>query len=219
MENPDQTENLAAGAATSKRELRKARFEEAIRKEKRKSRLWITAIIAGVILCIAGIMWALIARNKNLPGELYPNQGQSHVELNKEFTYNSNPPTSGPHFPSPASWGTYDYEANDKFFIHNLEHGGIWISYRPSVPASVVSDLKGIINEFSGSKIVMTPRSANDTDVAIAAWTRLLKFNLENGTLSAKQKDEIRSFYRALKNHGPEFVPDEMPGIDPKSVK
>lgn len=100
-----------------------------------------------------------------------------------------------------------------------MEHGGVWISYKPSVSAGVVADLKKIVDEFSGSKLVMAPRAANDSDIAVAAWTRLLKINLVGGALTDDQKDQIRAFYRAWKNHGPEDVPDFMPGIDPKSAQ
>ncbi|MDZ4286148.1 MAG: hypothetical protein U1A23_04410 [Candidatus Sungbacteria bacterium] len=64
----------------------------------------------------------------------------------------------------------------------------------------------------------MAPRSANDTDIAVSAWTRMTKFNLTGDGLSDEQKNQIRAFYKALKNRGPEFVPG-MPGIDPKSIE
>ncbi len=37
--------------------------------------------------------------------------------------YNSNPPSSGPHWTSPAAKGIYDDAHADQEFIHNLEHG------------------------------------------------------------------------------------------------
>src|SRR3989344_5078 len=43
--------------------------------------------------------------------------------------YNSNPPTSGPHYEQPSRWGVSQAELPDEQLIHNLEHGGIWISY------------------------------------------------------------------------------------------
>ena len=78
---------------------------------------------------------------------------------------------------------------------------------------------KGIIKEFGGSKIVMAPRSANDADIAVTAWTRVLKFDVSGEHLTDSEKDQIRAFYRGFKNRGPELVPDTVPGIDPKSVQ
>lgn len=186
-----------------------------------RARKIIIAVLIAVAIGAATYAGIAASRRRaaNIPGESYPGQGQDHVPLDREFSYNSNPPSSGPHFSSPANWGIYDYEVNDKLFVHNLEHGGIWISYRPALAPNVIEDLKNIINEFGGSKIVMAPRSANDADISVAAWTRVLKFNLIGGILSEDQKNQIRAFYRALKNRGPEFVPDSMPGVNPKSVQ
>lgn len=208
---------------------KKSRIDEAIRRRKIRRALWTTGILLAVVAVIWLIVWLTLASAKNAPGVPYEEVGREHIDLRASLPkpYNSNPPSSGAHYPSPANWGIYDYEVNDKIFIHNLEHGGIWVAYRSSVPAKVVEDLKGIVNEFGGSKIVMAPRSANDSDIAIVAWTRVLKFDLtgsaasvkESPYLSDKQKDGIRQFYRAFKNHGPEFVPEDMAGVDPKTVQ
>ena len=48
-----------------------------------------------------------------LPGIRFPDLGQQHVEVATSVTYNSNPPTSGPHYPYPAAWGIYVYPPAD----------------------------------------------------------------------------------------------------------
>ncbi|MBI3442354.1 MAG: DUF3105 domain-containing protein [Candidatus Sungbacteria bacterium] len=200
---------------------KKFRIDEAVRRRKIRRTLWIVGILLAVAAGVWLIGWLAIRSAKNAPGISYQEVGREHIDLHAPVPkpYDSNPPSSGAHYPTPANWGVYDYEINDKIFIHNLEHGGIWIAYRPNVPAKVIEDLKGIVKEFGGSKIAMAPRSANDADIAIVAWTRVLKFNLDNGALSDKQKDDLRAFYRAFKNHGPEFVPEDMGGVDPKSIQ
>lgn len=206
-----------SGEKQQERELRIARAE----RRKRGRRF----LAIGIVLLVVGgaVLWFSGPGRQRVsvdgPGERYPGQGASHVPLGTAFAYNSNPPTSGPHFASPANWGVYDYEVPDQIFLHNLEHGGIWFSYRSGIPAMVIEELKALVDEFGGSKIVMAPRSANDTDIALAAWTRLLKIKLEGNALTEAQNNEIRSFYRAYKNRGPEFVPDTMPGVDPKNIR
>lgn len=202
-------------------QLKRSRIDEAIRRRRIKRTLWTAGILLAVIAVIWLIVWLVVRSAKNAPGISYLEVGREHIDLRAlpPKPYNSNPPSSGAHYPSPANWGVYDYEINDKIFIHNLEHGGIWTAYRPGVPAKVVEDLKGIVSEFRGSNMVMAPRSANDTDIAIVAWTRVLKFDLTNGALSDQQKEQIKTFYRDFKNHGPEFVPEDMGGVDPKSVQ
>lgn len=202
----------------SKGDMKRERARDAVRRRMIKRWIWSFGIACVLGALIAGGVWLGRTSSTLSPGESSASQGQDHVALDYRFTYNSNPPTSGPHYKDPANWGVYDYEVNDKLFIHNMEHGGIWISYRPSVDTHVVEHLKAIVAEFGGSKLVMAPRAANDADVAVAAWTRVLKIDLAGGDITEEQMNQIRAFYKAYKNRGPEFVPDSMLGVDPKSV-
>ncbi len=100
-----------------------------------------------------------------------------------------------------------------------MEHGGIWIAYRPNISQEAVTQLKQFVEKYGGSKLVMAPRTKNDADVAIVAWRHVYKFNLNGGKLSGDQLEKINIFYRAYKNRGPENVPDTMPGVNPKDIK
>ncbi len=203
----------------SKSDVKKMRVNAAINRARRKFVILFGSVVVGIILVIWLVIWLARISNIKPPGDIFANQGQEHVGLEYQYTYNSNPPTSGPHFASPAMWKVYDYEVNDKMLIHNLEHGGIWIAYRPGISKKAIDDLKNIVTEFGGSQILMEPRAANDTDVAVVAWMHLYTFNLNNEKdgLANQQKQDIRNFYKALKNHGPEFVP-AMEGIDPQTI-
>ena len=204
-------------------EIDQQRIERAIRRNMMRRVYWI----GGSIFFVAGIIWLGIIISKKItivpPGQVYEDLGQQHITLHDALPkeYNSNPPSSGAHYASPANWGVYDYEVNDRLFIHNLEHGGIWIAYKPSVSPEIVTELKAIIDGFGGLKIVMAPRSANDADVAVVSWRHVHKFNLarHEGGLTDQQKTDIKNFYNALRDHAPEDVPSFMGGVDPKEVK
>src|SRR2546428_4170650 len=61
----------------------------------------------------------------------YSEQGREHIFPGQQHPpYNSDPPTSGWHFPQPADWGYYNGDLPDELVVHNLEHGGIWISFK-----------------------------------------------------------------------------------------
>lgn len=197
---------------------------ERIASAKRRKIIWragLTVAIAAFLALFIGLLY-YGSRPSDLPGvETFSEVSRAHVPLNAvpQKPYNSNPPSSGEHYQYPANWDIYDYEVNDKIFIHNLEHGGIWISYRSDIPSSAVDQLKKFISDQGGSKLVMAPRSANDSEIAIASWTKVMKISLSDGAISREDMDRIINFYKEFKNRGPEFVPDTMPGIDPKSVQ
>lgn len=186
-------------------EGRQSEKEERISQARRNKIIKRVAFTIAAFIVIAAGGWAIVAYNRywsdNQPGIFYPEQGREHATPGTAFQYNSNPPTSGPHASNDAEWGVYDKELSDDVLIHNLEHGGIWISYKPGIDPEAVSKIALIAKEF-GRKVIMAPRAANDADIALAAWTRLDKFSAAEFS-----EDRVRRFIKAYINRGPEFVP------------
>lgn len=155
-------------------------------------------IISIILLSIAIVYGAVVFANKGQKpqlGEAFANQGQEHIAVGASHPeYNSNPPTSGSHYVQSANWGVYQTELPDEQVIHNLEHGGIWISYT-GIDDATKSALEKIAK--SNSKIIVTPRSKNDAPIVLASWGRLQKFQ----TLD---EQAIRAFIEANRNKSPE---------------
>lgn len=87
--------------------------------------------IGVVVLVLAGVgFWIYKEMNRPLPGTEFADLGREHTLDIQGFVYNSNPPTSGKHFPVWAKPGVYDRVLSDGYLIHSLEHGYIVISYR-----------------------------------------------------------------------------------------
>lgn len=181
--------------------IKKSRVGQAIRRKNIKKAIWVIGSIAVLVFLVAGGIFYSRWKNQNLPGEFVSDQGREHVGPGHGHIYNSNPPTSGPHFVRPAEWGLYKEELPDEVLIHNMEHGGVWISYKPEIAKDTIKNLESFYEKY-GRKIIVAPRSKNDTDIALAAWNRLDKFS------AAEYSDErIERFIRAFRNKGPEFVP------------
>lgn len=166
--------------------------------------VWVAGIL-GVVLLVIGLVFFFASQQKEL-GEDYsqemPFEGQGHVTEGTDITHQSSPPTSGNHWPVPLSDGVYKTEKPDEAVIHSMEHGRVWISYKPTLPANIIEQLEKL---GSGQALIVTPREANETDIALAAWTRLDTFNLnEDGSLDEQR---IKDFIKRYKNKGPEFVP------------
>lgn len=185
----------------SKSELKKSRTEEAVsRRKKQRLLVWILIILAVVVL-VGGIVWYKRESPKSLPGQFIADQGREHVAPGHPHEYNSNPPTSGPHFASTAEWGIYKDELPDETLIHNLEHGGIWISYKPDINPEIKKKLENFYDKW-GRKVIVAPRAKNDSDIALVAWNHLDKFSA-----SEYSDERIDKFIKAFRNKGPEFVP------------
>lgn len=148
--------------------------------------------------------------------EVFSIVSREHIESGTPGSnYNSDPPTSGPHWPAPVDKGVYDKEFPDEQIIHNLEHGYIWISYRPdnadlqssTAPAGVngvsqdeVNQLKSIV-EKDNWKMVLEPRAKDQAKIVLAAWGRVLK-------LDGFDEKKIKDFISTYRNRGPEKTTD-----------
>lgn len=163
----------------------------------------IIATYIVVILVVLGVGYYLFqSSNKpatELPGQVFENQGQEHITQGsfEHPAYNSNPPTSGWHWPQPAAWGIYRATQPDEQLIHNLEHGGIWISYKSNLDAETIAKLQDFARRYR--KIIVEPRDANDSPIALVAWTRLQK-------LDSFDETTILRFIDAHYDKGPEKV-------------
>lgn len=169
--------------------------------------LFIIGGVAIAVLALGILLFVQDAKNSQLKvtdnktdsaevGQEFPNQGQTHITPGQSHDpYNSNPPTSGPHLAQPANWGVYSTPLQDEQAIHNLEHGGIWISYK-----GIDDQTKGqleTITKANGGSVIMSPRESNDVKIVLTSWTRMEK-------LDGYDEGKILEFIRSNKNKSPE---------------
>lgn len=170
-----------------------------------------------VLVLVVGAMIGLFALGNgsssspkqatSLTGDKHANLGQKHIQTGAQHdAYNSNPPSSGPHNTSPTPWGIKDAELPDETLVHNLEHGGIEIAYKPDLPQAQIDQLKKIVaalpasTQFNETKAVLVPRAANDRPIELAAWTYTLSLDVVDSA-------QITEFYNGHLDKGPELVP------------
>lgn len=165
----------------------------------------VLGIISATVLVLGGVIVASNLSPNNQPalGEEIELQPATHITVGESHpvAYSSNPPTSGWHYASPAEWGASAEVIVDEIAIHNLEHGGVWISYRPDrVDQATIDQLTTLVRGYP-SKVILSPRAANDSPIAVASWGRLL-------TLDQFDENQLRQFIDRNKNKGPERIPD-----------
>ena len=135
------------------------------------------------------------------PGERFAIQGAEHIPVGQAHAaYNSDPPTSGPHYAEPIKAGFYDTPQADEYVVHNLEHGHIVISYDCSKLTdceAVKQKLRNLVAGYNTWKIVAAPRQNRDTAIGVAAWGWLDK-------MDSYDEARIRAFVDAWRDKGPE---------------
>ena len=135
--------------------------------------------------------------------------------LTTKPAWNSNPPTSGPHYNEWAVWGFYDEEVPLVKSVHNLEHGGVVIHYGPQVPQSELEELRGFYDDDPNGLLVAALPSNGD-EITLSAWTAP---DAETGTTDrgrgwlarCAEFDEgaFSTFIEGHRYQGPERIPAE----------
>jgi hypothetical protein len=105
-----------------------------------------------------------------------------HVPEGTPVTYDSNPPSSGPHYPIWADFREYATPVADGYLVHAEEHGAVLLLYRCDTPCDdLVMSLRALrdavptdplcdSSQGERVRVILAPRPANDTIVAAAAW-------------------------------------------------
>jgi hypothetical protein len=179
--------------------------------QKRAFPLVPVLIGVGVLIVVAAGAWLLFGNSGGVPAaakapggpvEVLPTR--DHVPDGTSVQYTTNPPTSGNHWGQAATWGIYPSRPPaDERLVHNLEHGGVIISYNPAkVDEATVEQLKTLTRDLQSSRvcIILTPRSSiqDDKPIALTAWGVL-------ALLDGYDEAAIRAFWRDHVANGPEF--------------
>jgi hypothetical protein len=129
--------------------------------------------------------------------------------------WNTDPPTSGPHYAVAAIFGIYEDELEMARVVHNLEHGGIYILYGKDVPDATVEQLRAFYEDHKTGTI-MAPLDRLGDKFALGAW--VVDGDTHNGFLAkctSFDQDATATFFRSLQFRGPErFDPSQLqPGM------
>ncbi|MFC3501075.1 DUF3105 domain-containing protein [Micromonospora krabiensis] len=92
-----------------------------------------------------------------------------------QIQYSILPPVAGPHN---QAWqncmgDVYDAPIANEHAVHSLEHGAVWITYRPDLPADQVSKLAEKVR--GNEKTFMSPFEGLDKPISLQAWGFQLK--------------------------------------------
>ena len=100
--------------------------------------------------------------------QVYSDLTQAHVE--GPITYRQTPPVGGDHNPVWANCGAYDEPVPSPNAVHSIEHGAVWITYRPSLAADDQDALQELVADHP--YLLVSPWTDDDlpSPVVLSAW-------------------------------------------------
>ena len=142
-----------------------------------------------------------------------------HVAVCSVVEYGTNPPTSGPHYPSWAAFKRYTEPVPRGFYVHAMEHGAVVLLYNCQDGCAADVDALALISALRPvdplctapvqRRIILTPDPDLPTRFAAAAWGASWVSNCVNA-------EELNAFLDAHYARGPEnFCADGQDVTDP----
>lgn len=148
--------------------------------EKTTSKSWFQRyrwLLAGGVVLLLIVGFVVYNETQPEPGEAVPSLGNRHIQPPAKGSYNSTPPTSGPHYGNLAQWGVHTEPIPDELQVHNLEDGGVMVQYNcPDGCEELVQQLEEIVRQYDRF-VILAPYPDMDTRIALTAWTRIAKLD------------------------------------------
>jgi hypothetical protein len=145
-----------------------------LREERRRKVLTIAGVTTAVVL-VVGLLAFLIFmefRSRTVSGvEEFEVGSYEHVETGQRVDYEQTPPVGGDHWNAWQNCGVYPEPVTPEFAVHSLEHGAVWINYRPDLPEDQVQALNEMYSP--GDYLVISPYEGElDAPIVASSWGR-----------------------------------------------
>lgn len=180
------------------------KIQERQRKQKLRTNLVWGGLGMVALAIISFIIWQGVRPAAGEPVQVMVSD--PHIPVDSDpGQYNSDPPTSGPHYAEEARAGFFDnnnYQFPAGYLVHNLEHGYVIFWYNcdlldESGCTNLKEQIKTTMDDLGGAKLIAYPWPSLDVPLVMTSWGRLQRFE----TFDSEQ---AKAFYRANLNRAPE---------------
>ena len=154
--------------------LREAARREEQRRARRRLGIWIGAsAVALAILITAGVLLSRpgVPVAEPTSAVTYADQARGHQAGTVAYTLI--PPVGGDHAEVGQNCGIYVEPVADENAVHSLEHGAIWITYRPDLPADQVKVLQDSVRRLPYG--LLSPYPGLPATIVASVWGVQLK--------------------------------------------
>jgi hypothetical protein len=118
------------------------------------------------------------AGQRKLPAGTMVFAEPDHQHVTGTVNYDRTPPAGGPHDGVWLNCGVYSRPVRNENAVHSLEHGAVWITYRPGASSSQVRALRRFVEgHYSGTEryLILSPYPGLPAPVVASAWGAQLR--------------------------------------------
>jgi len=164
-------------ARNSRREAERAAAEAAAVRSRRRRKLlpvWI-AVGVGVLVLAIAVPLVLVSGGRStstLNGlQTFPENNHKHVT--GTVVYDHTPPAGGAHSAVWQNCGIYGQPVQNEHAVHSMEHGAVWITYRPDLTAGSVAQLRDFVRSHAVGRqgyLLLSPYRGLSSPVVASTW-------------------------------------------------
>ena len=143
--------------------------------------------------------FAELSAAKKIPGLIFHKE-PDHNHVQGVIKYDTSPPTGGNHsqYWADCTGTVYPNAIANENAVHMLEHGAVWITYRPGLPAADVATLAKYVKGQNFT--AMSPYPGLKSPISLQAWNYQL-------FVSSPTDPRISQFLGLLRNNS-QIVPE-----------
>ncbi|MHA3703872.1 DUF3105 domain-containing protein [Jatrophihabitans sp. YIM 134969] len=159
------------GAAQTPQQKVAAMRRKAARRQRRNRFLVIGTIV--VVVAGAGTAIGVYYGTRSDPLANVQTFTNTRNHVQGTVKYAQNPPAGGDHNPVWLNCGVYNEPVPNENAVHDLEHGAVWITYRPDLPKA---DIDKLVDKVTGQTYeTLSPYPGLPAPVVVTAWDTQLK--------------------------------------------
>ena len=182
------------GARRTKKKTTSARAKgKAAPDNNNRTILWIVGIVAGLAI-MGWLLFLALRPAQAIAGVVqFPRPARGH-EVDLEIPFAELPPAGGNHDPAWQNCGIYDEPLNTPNAVHSLEHGAIWITYQPDLPAEQIAAIEDAVT--GQNFLLVSPYPEQRSPIVLTGWG----VQLELDSLDVDRFEEFITQYRVGPN-------------------
>ena len=135
--------------------------------------LTLIGSVMSVMVVEQGEKNQLIAAAKKPIDGVQTSTGLSRGHTSNPVTFSEMPPVGGDHSQQPVTCGIYKNPVDTSGAVHSMEHGAVWVTYRPDLPQKQIDALAEMAK--SNSYQLLSPYPGLSSPVVASAWGKQLK--------------------------------------------
>ena len=180
----------------NEKQERKAAQREALEaRQRRNGLLWRGALVV-VVLGAAVFAYQQYSERRLLADVTTANYAAG-MHLAGPIQYKETPPMGGPHNVVWQNCGIYDAPIHNEHGVHSMEHGAVWITYRPDLAAGQVQVLRTLASD---DYMLLSPYPGLPATVVASAWNHQVR-------LDGANDPRLRAFIAEYKTN-PQTTPE-----------